>query len=98
MLIKAQAVNQAGISRVVSLRCPGCGQIGTFDAFSNVQDIQTSLHALGQRRCPNPECCTHVFFVWSLQQNRLAVAYPAERIGFDATDVPNEVKARLRKQ
>jgi hypothetical protein len=97
MLIKAQNVNQVGTGRVISLRCPGCRQLATLDSFSNVQDIDTDNHILGQRRCPNPGCLTHIFFAWSLQQNRLAIAYPAERIDFDTTDVPNEVKAALEE-
>ena len=98
MLIQAKAYDsEGGIGIVVSLRCPGCRQVGTFDAFTNVHDIRVDMQTLGQRRCPNPTCRTQVFFVWSVQNNKLVVAYPAERIDFDTTDVPGEVKAALEE-
>jgi hypothetical protein len=46
---------------------------------------------LGQRRCPDPDCRTHVFFVWNKSTQRALVSYPTERIDFDTTDIPASI-------
>lgn len=96
MLIEAKAYDIVQ-GTAVTLRCPGCRHVGTFDSFTNVHDLRVGNEALGQRRCPNPTCRNHVFFVWSIQSNKLVVAYPAERIDFDTTDVPTEVREALEE-
>jgi len=50
---------------------------------------------LGQRSCPNPSCRTHVFFAYDAQKRDVAVSYPAERIDFDATNIPQPVVSAL---
>lgn len=96
MLIEAKVYDPL-TGTVVSLRCPGCRQVGTFDAFTNIHDVRVAVQTLGQRRCPNPDCRTHVFFVWSLQTTKLIAAFPAERIDFDTTDVPAQVKGAVEE-
>ena len=97
MLIKATGATPVATATVVSLRCPGCRRVGTFDAFGNVNDVHVGGPTMGQRRCPNPECAAHVFFVWSNEGRRLSAAYPAERIDFDTTGVPPEVTGALEE-
>jgi hypothetical protein len=50
---------------------------------------------LGQRRCPNKVCNTHVFF--ALQRDRLLAVYPSERMQFDKTGVPPLVVSSLEE-
>ncbi len=49
----------------------------------------------GQRRCPDPECHAHLFFVHS--DGKLLVTYPPETIDFDATDLPDGVRSALEE-
>jgi hypothetical protein len=83
-------------NNIVKLRCPSCRQKGTFDAIT-IHDV--SLHipelqswvALGQRRCPDPECRAHVFVALKKSTGQVIVSYPTERIDFDATDIPSAI-------
>jgi hypothetical protein len=50
---------------------------------------------LGQRVCPNQECRAHVFI--ARDKDKLIVSYPAERIDFDATNVPAAVVGALEE-
>jgi hypothetical protein len=51
----------------------------------------------GQRRCPNPKCRAHIFFVYEPHLERLLVTYPAERVDFDATNIPEAVLKSLEE-
>lgn len=52
----------------------------------------------GQRRCPNPDCRTHIFFVYETgTKEAVVVTYPAERIDFDATKIPPKILAALEE-
>lgn len=89
-------------SRTVSLRCPACRQMGTFlrvvqhDAHINVRDGSTTRSiVLGQRQCPNPRCRAHAFV--ALEGADLLVSYPAERIDFDSTSIPQPVVDALEE-
>ena len=97
MIIKLDNFAAIGVGAVVSARCPRCRQMGTLESLPNVHDVQAHPYMLGQRRCPNPVCHTHLFFVWSPPQNRLLASYPAERIDFDTTNVPEQVKQALEE-
>jgi hypothetical protein len=79
----------------VSLRCPGCRQQGTFHPISGVSDVVHANEQFGQRRCPNAACYTHVFVIH--QNGRLIVAYPAERIDFDSSQIPQPVVEALEE-
>lgn len=89
----------AGSDRiVVNLRCPECRQRGTFEQIASDLRVdapgQGTFHT-GQRRCPDPKCATHIFFV--KQGTELVATYPAERIDFDANDVPLGVISALKE-
>ncbi len=86
---------------VVRLRCPACRQRGTFEK-TLPHDIQTAKNSiyytiLGQRRCPDPDCHTHIFVAYETSTKRVLVSYPAERIDFDSTDIPSSVISTLEE-
>ena len=77
----------------VRVRCPVCKRQGSFESLNNVfdlvlQNISPPVLA-GQRRCPNPECQAHLFFVQ--QGEKVLVSYPPELIDFDPVNLPASV-------
>ena len=80
----------------ISVRCPACKQIGTFQQIG--QDLEfntgTLVARVGHRMCPNPPCRAHLFVVTDVN-TRLLVSYPPERIDFDSTSVPASIIASL---
>lgn len=79
----------------VSLRCPGCRQVGTFDS-SPARDLHDGQHFFGSRRCPNPSCRAHVFVVTD-NYGEVITTYPPEIIDFDTTDLPPVVVHALEE-
>lgn len=83
------------VDTTVKIRCPACRQRGTFDA---VQDTDITILdqdgrnvAMGQRKCPDPHCCAHIFFASNREDGKLLVVYPPETLDFDSTDLPAAV-------
>lgn len=99
MIIKSEHNAYANPNACVSLRCPGCRQIGTFQPFSGVNDLTlpNDQKVLGQRQCPNSNCKAQVFFVYCSKSNRLVAAYPPELIDFDSTNIPDQVGSSLQE-
>jgi hypothetical protein len=98
MIIKANSINLAASgSALANFRCPGCGQLGTFEIMmTNSQDfILPNNIRLGERRCPNAECRTLVVIVW--QNNQIVRSYPALRIDFDKTNIPAPIVSALEE-
>lgn len=96
MIFQAPAYANAKPTFVLSLRCPRCRQHGTFDAFPDSNDVRVAnTHRFGQRRCPRDDCRAHIFFVAS--ENQIVVSYPAERIDFDATGIPQNIVKALEE-
>ena len=89
-------------SATVSLRCPGCRQIGTFDAFLP-NDAQSQNQITGRpcvaglRLCPNPSCKELIFFVWDRAGPKLLASYPPERLDFDAANIPASITKALEE-
>jgi hypothetical protein len=87
--------------REITVRCPGCKQLGTFTGLPEVPDLVLPRQLrwpkvyLGHRRCPNKLCNTHVFF--ALQKERLLVVYPTERLDFDSTKIPPPITSSLEE-
>jgi hypothetical protein len=85
----------------ITARCPGCGHMGTFDELAGVPDVVLPRQLrwprvyLGQRRCPNKKCNTHIFF--ALQRDSLLAVYPAQRTQFDKTGIPPSVASSLEE-
>lgn len=72
------------------------------EAPGNFQDVHI-LHSstgghvyAGHRRCPNTECRAHVFVLYGPNQ-RLLGTYPAERVEFDPSDLPDAVRDALEE-
>ena len=85
----------------VSMRCPACRQIGTFEPagqdLSWTREGKAGTLDFGQRVCPNPKCRAHVFFVYDARESRLLETYPAERIDFDASNIPSAILTTLEE-
>ena len=96
MLIVKAPQFSVGSNFRVSLRCPSCRQLGVFEALENVHDVTIAAVSLklGQKRCPNRECCAMVFVVLDAT-GRLVRSYPAELIDFDASNIPPSVAGPL---
>lgn len=80
----------------LSLRCPACGQQGTFDPIPNISDVHVRGFWLGQRRCPNTSCNGHLFYIANDQVNVLRT-YPPLRVDFDATNIPTKIADTLKQ-
>lgn len=92
LIINAGTVGVApGANIPANIRCPGCGQRGTFELLvGNSQDFVLSNSVrIGERRCPNLECRAAIFIVW--QNNQIIRSYPALRIDFDKTNIPTPI-------
>ena len=90
MLIKLNGARPAGDLRV-SVRCPGCGNVGTFAPLPDISDIHVPPDKfLGQRACPNPLCKVHVFCVYN-NKGEVLKTYPPERIDFDPKGIPTPI-------
>src|ERR1700722_18059285 len=98
MIIKADSVTIAQGLILPSVRCPACGQLGTFELLvGNSQDLLllSSGFRVGERRCPNATCRAMVFVVW--QNNTLVRSYPPLRIDFDKTNIPSAVVSAFQE-
>jgi hypothetical protein len=97
MYIKAVSCQPQSASWVLKIRCPVCRQRGTFDSVQ-IQDLQIPPATVaGCRRCPDAACHAIVFFAADTRIGQVLVSYPAERIDFDATNVPASVIGALEE-
>lgn len=90
----------------VSVRCPGCRQVGTFegnnqnpDTLDNGNPAAGVGHFFGMRRCPNVGCHALLFVVGHLgsQHAEVDITYPPEIIDFDASNLPAPVLSSLEE-
>jgi hypothetical protein len=96
-----QGATQVNRNVTVSLRCPGCRQIGTFDGVvqfdAQSQNNGRPCHA-GMRICPNPSCRELIFFVGEPPpSNKLGASYPPEQLDFDSTNIPASITRTLEE-
>ncbi|MBS1793394.1 MAG: DUF4145 domain-containing protein [Acidobacteria bacterium] len=90
---------------IVRLHCPACHHKGTFEqVHSDVKDFCVGIkdsslehYTFGQRRCPDPNCAALIFFVGEPGTNKILLTYPSERITFDTTDIPEQIKNCLEE-
>lgn len=93
--------NAVGASRI-PMRCPVCLRQGILDERGSDRTLgqtegQThNYQYTGERICPNPDCRAQIFVVYSGDE-KLLVSYPPERIDFDVSGFPGEVKAPLEE-
>lgn len=80
----------------IKVRCPACGQRGTFDA-TLPHDLQMGMqgHVAGLRKCPDPSCQALLFFV--MQNGNIVESFPPETIDFDATNIPASVRGAFEE-
>jgi hypothetical protein len=96
MIFKIESPNAQGPGMPVSLCCPNCRRQGVFEGISATDLWEANSRTMfGQRRCPNPECRTHIFFV--LQNGKIVASYPAEKIDFDTVNLPASVVAAFEE-
>ena len=84
---------------VVRTRCPACRQRALFDHLG-AADLHFNMRhgpklVAGQRRCPDPDCHTHLFFIQA--GGKLLVTYPPETIDFDSAELPSGVLGALEE-
>lgn len=102
MIVQARsgANGQVALGQAVSIRCPSCRQLGTFDRAGQF-DVQCAdgnrSITCGYRLCPNPTCRALIFFIWDGIANKLAASYPPERLDFDATNIPASITKALEE-
>jgi len=71
--------------------CPHCGHFGTFETLINDLEDGVSNRIMGIRRCPNPQCFGHLFFVYDKRLSSIILTYPSETIPFDKSGIPERV-------
>ena len=88
----------SSIGSVVSIvtTCPVCSKGGTLVPFSNIPDCrinnrQNEAFVAGQRKCPNPSCSAHIFFLRA--PDGATVFYPKLRIEFNAESIPAQIRS-----
>lgn len=79
---------------VVSLRCPYCGKLGSFQVIGQDLFLNEGV-TCGQRRCPDPTCFGHVFVI--SKNTALVASYPPARIEFDASNIPELVRGTFEQ-
>jgi hypothetical protein len=81
----------------VNLRCPECGQNGSFAAIAQLAHIAPPNVVAGMHRCPNEDCRILVFIVIDFMTRQVVATFPPEVIDFDATNIPTEVREALEE-
>ncbi len=84
--------------RRVTLRCPICQHYGAFEPLDESRDILVKAGNVSSvRSCPNPTCKALVFIVYELNTNTLKPTFPPERLIFDASNIPAQIKNALEE-
>ena len=83
-------------SRRIPIRCPACLREGILESITNSNDLvpQNAKYCFGMRRCPNPNCAIHIFFIQDTSSFK-TIFYPPERLDFDSSDIPEAIKKAL---
>jgi Domain of unknown function (DUF4145) len=85
------------------LRCPVCLREGTLDQRGADRTIRIDRQptqdaaASGERVCPNPDCRALIYIIYQQRTGSILHSYPAERIDFDASDLPDGVRSPLEE-
>lgn len=96
MIFRLEGVNPNVSQSPVSLRCPGCGDRGTFGVAGQKYHISPANVFAGMHVCPNPECRAVVFAVTDMGK-QILTTHPPERIDFDPTNLPTDVREALEE-
>ncbi len=79
----------------VTARCPACHHEAVFERFEDVKDLLYRGVVHGQRRCPNPDCNAHLFFIGKEKQG--VTTFPPQRLVIETEGVPDQVLAFLNE-
>ncbi len=79
----------------VAARCPECGHESVFERFGEMKDLLYRGHVYGQRRCPNPNCDSHLFFITKGKEG--VTTFPAQRVDFEKDGVPEQIMTPLEE-
>ena len=90
MIIKVNTESTGDLG-TIGIRCPGCGREGSFENVAIGGDLVVENYWLGQRKCPNKNCKTHIFYIYDSSKKEVIASYPSQRIDFDTTDIPSQV-------
>src|SRR5690606_32239540 len=76
---------------IFALRCPHCGNNGTFQNIQKINDVylSSSKTYIGIRKCPSPDCYGQVFFIRPGGNDM--ITYPAIRVDFDKSGIPTKI-------
>jgi len=93
MYVKA-STDQRKTTLTANIRCPKCRKMGTFDKLADdlllLLTHHGSGHTVGIRHCPDPICAAVVFVVWNAACE-IERTYPAERLDFESSHIPEEI-------
>lgn len=94
-LVIDQATQQVPPDYEVSVRCPFCRQRAVFvpAGLPDLYLLDAAARA-GLRRCPESSCRNLVFFVGD-RLGDVQTLYPSEAIHFDASNLPETVRAAM---
>ena len=82
-----------GHAITIATICPHCGHKGTFENLFGQDSFESNNNLwFGSRRCPNPKCHGHIFFISDPGAN-LAKMYPNIKITFDSEKIPGKIKS-----
>jgi len=88
----------------IKMRCPVCLKEGTLDQRG--EDLQVGVRnqswtgnqpVTGERVCPNPDCGALIYLIYVYNSGEILSSYPAERIDFDASQLPERVQEPLEE-
>ena len=94
MKIEVKANSNQGHVRVQT-RCPHCGREAVFEALGQHDVNVGDNNICGQRKCPNPECKGHLFFVFN--NNEIIASYPPIMLDFNSENIPERIKSTFQE-
>jgi hypothetical protein len=90
--IKLDPAAKGSSGPTVQANCPHCGHFGTFEVLPHVNDLVSGHFFLGQRKCPDPKCRGHIFYVFDNSNKNLKFdIVPAETIPFNRENIPANI-------
>jgi hypothetical protein len=93
VIVRVSNVSHAAL-QPVTVRCPGCGNNGTFQAMAGEDFRVNADTAIGLRRCPNTRCSTLLFVI---ERTNDLTTYPPLRIDFDHSEIPPNITVALEE-
>ncbi len=98
MYIQVKSQNRRADPRSLTIRCPNCHRLGTFQLISSDVELQIDDDkVVSTRQCPNETCANLVFFVYSASTLEIVASYPIERLDFDIENIPPLVANALEE-